>query len=82
MATQHISVLKTALTGGTSRRQVAVHHQECYLQTEKELQSGGEVKELAEVADKLSKRLVKDTTAWTNKRESLGADQAACQQVC
>ncbi|KAL0051178.1 hypothetical protein WJX82_003135 [Trebouxia sp. C0006] len=51
------------------------------LQTEKELQSGGEVKELADTADKLSKRLVKDTTAWTNKKENLEADQAACQQI-
>ena len=41
------------------------------MQTEKELQSGGEVKELADTADKLSKRLVKDTTAWTNKKEKL-----------
>lgn len=52
------------------------------MQTEKELQSGGEVKELADTADKLSKRLVKDTTAWTNKKENLEADQAACQQAC
>lgn len=52
-----------------------------FLQTEKELQNGGEIKELADVADKLSKRLVKDTTAWTNKKESLAADAAACQQA-
>lgn len=52
------------------------------MQTEKELQSGGEVKELADTADKLSKHLVKDTTAWTNKKENLEADQAACQQAC
>lgn len=52
------------------------------MQTEKEVQSGGEVKELADAADKLSKRLVKDTTAWTNKKENLEADQAACQQAC
>ena len=51
------------------------------MQTEKELQSGGEVKELANTVDKLSKRLVKDTTAWTNKKENLEADQAACQQA-
>ncbi|DBA81803.1 hypothetical protein WJX77_004664 [Trebouxia sp. C0004] len=51
------------------------------LQMEKELQSQGEVKELADTADKLSKRLVKDTTAWTNKKENLEADQAACQQI-
>lgn len=49
---------------------------------EKELQSGGEIKELADTVDKLSKRLVKDTTAWTNKKENLEADQAACQQAC
>ena len=49
---------------------------------EKELQSGGEIKELADMVDRLSKRLVKDTTAWTNKKESLEADQAACQQAC
>lgn len=52
------------------------------LQSEKELQSGGEVKELADAADKLSKRLVKDTTAWTNKKENLDTDQATCQQAC
>lgn len=51
------------------------------VQSEKELQSGGEVKELLDVADSLSKRLVKDTTAWTNKKETLQADQAACQQA-
>ena len=51
------------------------------LQSEKELQSGGEIKELADIADKLSKRLVKDTTAWTNKKENLEADRAACQQA-
>lgn len=51
------------------------------VQTEKELQNGGEIKELADVADKLSKRLVKDTTSWTNKKESLAADAAACQQA-
>lgn len=50
-------------------------------QTEKELQNGGEIKELTDVADKLSKRLVKDTTAWSNKKESLAADSAACQQA-
>ena len=50
-------------------------------QSEKELQSGGEIKELVDVADSLSKRLVKDTTAWTNKKEILQADQIACQQV-
>lgn len=54
----------------------------CLLQSEKELQSGGEIKELADAADKLSKRLVKDTTAWTNKKENLEADQATCQQAC
>ena len=47
-----------------------------------ELQSGGEIKELADAADKLSKRLVKDTTAWTNKKENLETDQATCQQAC
>lgn len=51
------------------------------LQSEKELQSGGEIKELADAADKLSKWLVKDTTAWTNKKESLESDQATCQQA-
>ena len=53
-----------------------------WLQSEKELQSGGEIKELADAADKLSKRLVKDTTAWTNKKENLESDHATCQQAC
>lgn len=53
----------------------------CGMQNEKELQNGGEIKELADTTDKLSKRLVKDTTAWTNKRETLAADAAACQQA-
>ncbi|KAK9829006.1 hypothetical protein WJX72_003368 [[Myrmecia] bisecta] len=51
------------------------------LQTEKELQAGGEVKELAETADSLSKKLVKDTTSLKNKQETVEGERAACRQI-
>ncbi|PRW61562.1 structural maintenance of chromosomes 2-1 isoform A [Chlorella sorokiniana] len=51
------------------------------LQTEKELQSGGEVKELQAKVDELSKDLVKDTSSWNNKKEELAAEQANCEQL-
>ena len=51
------------------------------LQREKEAQSSGEVKQLAGTVDQLSKRLVKDTTVWNNKKESLEAELVAAQQV-
>lgn len=51
------------------------------LETEKALQSAGEVKELAEAADALSKKLVKDTSAFTNKKEALEAEQANLKQA-
>ncbi len=47
------------------------------LQTEKELQSGGEAKELAEAVDEIAKRLVKDTSAWANKKEALEGERAS-----
>ena len=53
----------------------------CCLQREKEAQSSGKVKQLAGTVDQLSKRLVKDTTVWNNKKESLEAELAAAQQV-
>ena len=39
------------------------------------------MKQLAGTVDQLSKRLVKDTTVWNNKKESLEAELAAAQQV-
>ena len=51
------------------------------LQCEKEAQSSGEVKQLVGTVDQLSKRLVKDTTVWNNKKESLEAELDAAQQV-
>jgi structural maintenance of chromosome 2 len=47
------------------------------LQTEKELQTGGEVKELMKKVDDLSKQLVKDTSGWSNKKDLLQAEQAS-----
>lgn len=51
------------------------------LQTEKELQSGGEVKELAALVDDISKRLVKDTSSWENKRELLDVEAGNARQL-
>ncbi|PSC74142.1 structural maintenance of chromosomes 2-1-like [Micractinium conductrix] len=51
------------------------------LQTEKELQSGGEIKELQAEVDEISKRVVKDTSSWTNKKELVEAEQATCEQL-
>eukprot|EP00775_Hariotina_reticulata_P003904 gene3904-4158_t len=47
------------------------------LQTEKEIQAGGGVKELQQAADQLSMKLTKDTTNWRNKKEMLDTEQAA-----
>jgi len=51
------------------------------LQTEKELQSSGEVKELVQAADELSKKLVKETSQWNNMVEGVAAEQANCDQM-
>ncbi|KAL4421732.1 hypothetical protein ABPG77_002348 [Micractinium sp. CCAP 211/92] len=51
------------------------------LRTEKELQSGGEVKELTAEVDEISKRVVKDTSSWNNKKELLEAEHASCEQL-
>lgn len=51
------------------------------LQTEKELQSGGEVKELIAKADDLAKKLVKDNSACNNKQELLQAEIAFKDQI-
>jgi structural maintenance of chromosome 2 len=51
------------------------------LQTEKELQSNGEVKELVQEVDELSKRLVKDTSKWNNTVEAVTAEQATYEQL-
>ncbi|KAF6256242.1 structural maintenance of chromosomes protein 2 [Scenedesmus sp. NREL 46B-D3] len=47
------------------------------LQTEKELQTGGEVKELQQEADQLAMKLTKDTANWKNKQDMLDSEQAA-----
>ncbi|WIA36580.1 hypothetical protein OEZ86_007870 [Tetradesmus obliquus] len=47
------------------------------LQTEKELQTGGEVKELQQGADQLAMKLTKDTANWKNKQDMLDSEQAA-----
>uniref|UniRef100_A0A383VT73 Structural maintenance of chromosomes protein n=1 Tax=Tetradesmus obliquus TaxID=3088 RepID=A0A383VT73_TETOB len=47
------------------------------LQTEKELQTGGEVKELQQEADQLAMKLTKDTANWKNKQDTLDSEQAA-----
>eukprot|EP00884_Botryococcus_braunii_P016555 jgi/Botrbrau1/3583/Bobra.0078s0035.1 len=51
------------------------------LQTELELQSGGEVKELTQTVDSLAKQLVKETTAWTNKKESVTWEENNTKQL-
>ncbi|KAK9805921.1 hypothetical protein WJX73_005152 [Symbiochloris irregularis] len=51
------------------------------LKAEKELQSGGEVRDLKEAVEKLNKQIVKDTTVWTNKKENLDSELASCAQM-
>lgn len=51
------------------------------LQTEKELQSNGEIKELAQEVDDLSKRLVKENSQLTNTKEGLTTEKASCDQI-
>ncbi|BDA47769.1 Structural maintenance of chromosomes protein 2 [Coccomyxa sp. Obi] len=50
------------------------------LQAQKERQSGREVKDLAEAADNLSKKLVQLTTGRKNAGENLDAEKATCDQ--
>ncbi|KAL6776822.1 SMC2 [Auxenochlorella protothecoides x Auxenochlorella symbiontica] len=45
------------------------------LQTEKDLQSSGEVRELTAAVDALSKRLVTETSTWKHAKESLAQEQ-------
>lgn len=51
------------------------------LQAEKEIQAGGEVKELQEEADALALRLTKDTTAWKQQEEARESESEALAQV-
>jgi structural maintenance of chromosome 2 len=44
------------------------------LQAEKEIQAGGEVKELQEEADRLALQLTRDTTAWKQQEEAREAE--------
>ncbi|GFH15948.1 SMC hinge domain-containing protein [Haematococcus lacustris] len=47
------------------------------LQSEKEIQAGGEIKELQRRADALSMDLTKDSTSWKAKQEQLASEQKA-----
>lgn len=47
------------------------------LQAEKEERMGGEMKELVTRTDALSKELVKENTAWTNKKNEVKGEQKA-----
>jgi len=51
------------------------------LQTEKDIQMGGEMKELQKAADELSMKLTKDTTGWKNKKENMEAEQGTLKQL-
>lgn len=51
------------------------------LTAEKEKQMGGEIKVLSEKVDKLSNVLVKETSALTNQKETLKAEQKAATKV-
>lgn len=51
------------------------------LQTEKEIQSSGEMKELQKEADELNMRLTKETTNWKNKKDTLHAEKQALKQI-
>lgn len=51
------------------------------LQTEKEIQAGGEIKELQKEADGLLMALTKDTATWKNKKEALEGEQASLKQL-
>jgi len=43
----------------------------------KEAQAGGEIKRLAEEVDELSKHLVQETSAWSNKKDVLASEREA-----
>jgi structural maintenance of chromosome 2 len=51
------------------------------LQAEKEIQQGGEVKELQDEADALALQLTRDTTAWKQQEEAAGGEREALLQL-
>ncbi|XP_006848048.2 structural maintenance of chromosomes protein 2-1 isoform X1 [Amborella trichopoda] len=51
------------------------------LRSEKEAKMGGEMKALSEKVDALSHDLVRETSALTNKKDSLKAEQKAAQKI-
>lgn len=51
------------------------------LETEKQLQSSGEVRELTAEIDGVSKRLVKETAAWNHEKEALAGEEAELDRL-